>query len=148
MVFFVLCCNISWSQQSNNIVQIAHNMKWELEDFTPSSKKKYKTNVFTVTSKSQTNKTHHWFLQLLTADNHFVNYGNVTLKGYLKDDPSIAFRYMGMVENLCTEGKYLIGFVKVKEAGTYVLDIEIDNFGEKDRTTVEINIPSEVKEEA
>lgn len=35
---------------------------------------------------------------------------------------------MGPVFKLCSGGKYIIGFVKVKESGVWVLNASIDNF--------------------
>lgn len=84
---------------------------------------------------------------MLTSDDQFVNYANVSLEGHLKDDPSIEFNFMEPVMKLCSEGKYIIGFTKVKHAGSYVLQINIENFGVHDTVKVEIIIP-EVMEES
>ena len=47
---------------------------------------------------------------------------------------------MDPVFKLCSEGKYIVGFVKVKHSGVWVLDFVIDNFGEMDSITSEIEI--------
>ena len=52
---------------------------------------------------------------------------------------------MNPVFKLCSEGKYIIGFVKVKNNGTWVLNATIDDFGKKDSFTYEIKIGEEVQ---
>ncbi len=47
---------------------------------------------------------------------------------------------MEPVFKLCSEGKYIVGFVKVKHSGVWILDFVIDNFGEMDSITSEIEI--------
>lgn len=146
--FFILCCfaNAFCQQQKKTIEQKAHDRKINLEDFTATNNNQFKIKVFTVDKKAIVNKTHHWFIQLLTPDDQFVNYGNVELTGYLKDDPNIDFYFMQPVMKLCSEGKYIVGFAKVKHAGTYVLNIKIENFGVHDTATAEITIPEQIKE--
>jgi len=49
---------------------------------------------------------------------------------------------MSPLNKLCSDGKYIVGFVKVKSAGVYALNIAIDNFGKKDTIEIEIDIPA------
>ena len=122
------------------IVQQAHLTKLHLEDFKNSKENKFKASVFSV-EKTQVNTSHHWFLQLLTAENRYVNFGKARLvKGHLKADATIPFKFMNPIVSLCNEGKYVIGFVNVSKAGVYTLEIEIENFGVKDSISLEITI--------
>lgn len=141
---FLICFQLTYGQdtipQKNNLVQEAHYKKLKLEDFKISNKSHFKVSAFSV-EKTLVNNTHHWFLQVLTDENNYVNYGKVNLlKGYLKDDATIKFKFMKPIVSLCNEGKYIIGFVNVKTAGVYKLLLEIENFGVIDKINVELTI--------
>jgi len=138
---FLFAISAYCQQQNETLEQKAHNKKIKLEEFSPTDQAKFKIKVFTVDKKAVVNKTHHWFVQLLSSEDTFLNYADVELKGYFKTDPDIDFHFMNPVMKLCSEGKYIVGFTKVKHAGIYVLHFKIDNFGEQDKVMVEIEIP-------
>ena len=125
--------------KKKNVLQKAHERKIDTCDFLPTDKGQFLSKVFSV-DDTRTNRTHHWFFQLLDLDGEPINYARVKVSGYLKNDPSIKFRFMEPVFKLCSEGKYIVGFVKVKHSGVWVLDFVIDNFGEMDSITSEIEI--------
>ena len=145
-IFFFVCLGNTYSQKKESIEQKAHNKKIKIEEFTLTENAKFKIKVFTVGKKSMVNKTHHWFVQLLSLENTFLNYADVEVKGHLKSDPNIPFKFMNPVMKLCSEGKYIIGFTKVKQAGIYELQIEIENDGEQDKAMIEIEIPEKMDE--
>ena len=129
-----------------NVVQKAHDKKLKLVDFTATEQKIYKVKVFTTdTLNAKINHTHHWFVQVLDENNQYVNFANIKMDGHLKSNADIKFNYMFNVNRLCNEGKYVIGFVNVKNEGSYLLNFEIDSFGEVDTITAEIEISTEVK---
>ncbi len=123
-------------QKKKTSVQLAHDNKGKEAEFTATDKGNFKVKLFS-TAPPKINKTHHWFLQIIDENSAFVNFGNVTVNGYHKNDKNKKFNYFNQVTKLCSEGKYVIGFVKVKDVGSWVLDITIDNFGKKDSITLE-----------
>lgn len=150
LFFFVFSVSIPLFAQTNRqkeqtIAQKAHDKQLLVSDFVPTKNQKFKLKTFNI-EEPKINKKHHWFLQLLTPNNEFVNYATIEVKGHLKNNPSIHFKYIGSVMRMCTEGKYIIGFVKVDQPGTYVLKVNIANFGVSDETSVEINIPNRLYE--
>ena len=136
-----------WSQngsEKKTVLALAHDKKIKTDEFVKTDLKLFNAKVFSV-AEASANKTHHWFLQLLDLDEQPINYAEVEVSGYFKEDPSIKFKYMNPVFKLCSEGKYIIGFVKVKNNGTWVLNATIDDFGKKDSFTYEIKIGEEVQ---
>ena len=83
-------------------------------------------------------KDHQVLIEIHSAAINPIDYK--IIEGHLKADPSVKFKYGNAVFPLCTEGKYIIGFVKVQQAGTWVLQAHIDNFGVQDQITHEIEI--------
>ena len=145
LVFFFLeisCMLGQTSTKNKTVTQQAHEKKIHLKKFKLSNHEQFKVKVFTVDKKAQVNRTHHWFIQLLSADNQYVNFAKINVDGHLKDNPDIKFNYMSPLNKLCSDGKYIVGFVKVKSAGVYALNIAIDNFGKKDTIEIEIDIPA------
>ena len=69
-----------------------------------------------------------------------LNYARIQVNGHLKSNPAIPLAYQGNVIALCTEGKYIIGFVNVAKSGIYQLNATIDNFGQVDTFSYEIEI--------
>ena len=141
LLFTILIFTPTISAQSTHkkkktSVQLAHDNKGKEAEFTATDKGDFKVKLFSI-DPPKINKTHHWFLQIIDENNSFVNFCNVTVSGYHKDDKNKKFNYFDQVTKLCSEGKYVIGFVKVKDIGMWVLDISIDNFGEKDTLTLE-----------
>ncbi len=126
----------STHQKKKTVVQLAHDKKGKEAEFTATHKGNFKVKLFSI-APPKINKTHHWFLQIIDDNSAFVNFGNVTVTGYHKNDKNKKFNYFNPVTKLCSEGKYVIGFVKVKDTGTWVLHITIDNFGKKDTITLE-----------
>ena len=124
---------------SNPVLQKAHEKKVDLSSFQKTRNQQFLIKIYKV-EKSTKGKTHHWFLQLTDIKGMPLNYANIRLDGYLKTKSNIKFKYQGGVFPLCTQGKYVIGFVKVQEAGIYVLDIIINNFDEQDKISYEIEI--------
>lgn len=129
-------------KENNSLLEKAHETKINLEEFTVSENKLFKIKIFSVGDRAMVNRTHHWFLQVLDAENNFVNFANIKVSGSLSGQSEIDFNFMDPVNKLCTEGKYIIGFVKVKEAGVYQLRVEINNLeGQRDIGSYEIEIP-------
>lgn len=133
------------TQKKKTVLEKAHDRKIEENEFVETDKALFLTKVYSVDEVS-INKTHHWFLKLISLNKEPVNYADVEVTGYFKDDPTIKFKYMNPVFKLCSEGKYIIGFVKVKNSGTWVLDIVIDNFGKRDTLSYEIEIGEKVEQ--
>ena len=126
------------------ILDKAHDRKISTEEFAKSDEQLFQYKIYTV-DKAVINKTHHWFIKLADLEGKPLNFSRVDLtKAYLKTDPKVKFTYGNAVFPLCSEGKYIIGFVKVKHSGTWVLEMAIDNFGKKDTLTYEIFIPAEL----
>jgi len=117
----------------------AHDKKFTTHELSKTQDELFQYTIYNI-EKAQINKTHHWFLQLVSLENEPLNFATITLEGYLKSDPSVKFKYGNAVFPLCTEGKYIIGFVKVQQAGTWVLQAHINNFGIEDQITHEIEI--------
>ncbi len=117
----------------------AHDKKFTSHELSKTKEELFQYSIYNI-KNALTDKTHHWFLQLTTLDNEPLNFANISLEGHLKADPSVKFKYGNAVFPLCTEGKYIIGFVKVQQAGTWVLQAHIDNFGVQDQITHEIEI--------
>ncbi len=151
-LWLVLCCvcfipeGKSQYYQRKTVLDRAHDRKIKTEEFVTTNKKQFYAKVYSV-DKVATHRTHHWFLKLADLEGNPLNYAEVTLKGYYKNDPSIAFTYGKTVFNLCSEGKYIIGFVKVKHAGTWVLEASIKNGQKRDTLIYEIEIGDASKQE-
>ena len=126
-------------QKKKTVLDLAHDRKIKEKEFTKTDLNLFNVKIYSV-DKVAINKTHHWFLKLADLEGNPINYAEVDLDGYLKADPSIKFNYLDPLFKLCSEGKYIIGFVKVKNSGTWVLNTTIDNFGTKDTFTYEIEI--------
>lgn len=143
ILFFIF--TLPASSQSNALTQkkhtleLAHDRKIKLEEYTFTDEKLFQVKAYTV-SPPKVNKSHHWFFKITSPNGEHINYAEVTLKGYFKNDPSIPFNYAGSIFKLCSEGKYVIGFVQVQQKGIWVLDFSIDNFGEEDTVSLEIVI--------
>jgi len=117
----------------------AHDKKFTTHELFKTQDELFQYTIYNI-EKAQINKTHHWFLQLVSLENEPLNFATITLEGHLKSDPSVKFKYGNAVFPLCTEGKYIIGFVKVQQAGIWVLQAHINNFGVQDQITHEIEI--------
>ncbi len=128
------------SKSKKTVFQKAHDRKIVEEEFRKTDAKKFQVKVYTVDDKAVTGRTHHWFLKLADNDGKPLNFARTKLDGYLKSDPKVKFNYDGVVFSLCSEGKYIIGFVKVQHSGIWVLEASIDNFGKKDTFEWEIEI--------
>ncbi|MEM9921030.1 MAG: hypothetical protein AAF990_23215 [Bacteroidota bacterium] len=126
-----------------NVVQKAHDRKVQVEEFINTDKSIFKAMIYTVDKRAVVGRTHHWFFKLADQNGQALNYANIQVKGYLKADPKIKFTYQGGVFPMCNEGKYIIGFVKVHQSGTWVLEATIDNFGATDQLVYEIEIPDQ-----
>lgn len=135
---------LAQSSGNRSVLTEAHDRQFSNEEFLKTTNKAFLFKIYTI-ENAIINKTHHWFFQLTSINNEPLNFATITLSGYLKDDPSISFTYGNAVFPLCTDGKYIIGFVKVKQAGTWVLQATIDNFGENDRLTYEIEIEEKIR---
>ena len=70
------------------------------------------------------------------------------MTGHLKSDPSIPFSYINPVFSLCDEGKYVIGFVRVREEGPWILNAKVKNKEQEDTFTYEIVIEGAQEKEA
>lgn len=128
------------NEEKRTVVQKAHYKQWNLKDFTNSDNENFKVKLYTV-EDALTNTSHHWFLQVLTNENNYVNYGKITLtKGYLTNNQNIEFKFMNPIFSLCNEGKFIIGFVNVDKPGKYTINLEIENFGKKDTIELELQI--------
>ena len=125
--------------QKKTVLDLAHDRKFKTDEYVTTHKKRFYAKVYSV-DKVSINRTHHWFLKLVDLKGNPINYADVEVKGYYKDDPSIAFSYRQPIFKLCSEGKYIIGFVKVKQAGTWVLKVAIKNGALRDHLTYEIEI--------
>ena len=123
-------------QKKKTSVQLAHDNKGKQAEFTATHASNFKVKLFSI-DPPQTNKVHHWFLQVIDENGAYVNFGKVKVTGYHKEDKTKKFNYFNHVTKLCSEGKYVIGFVKLKDSGMWVLDISIDDFGKKDTITLE-----------
>ena len=148
LFFTLILVQPSWSQSSSkkkSVLELAHDKKIKTDEFVKTDLKLFNAKVYSV-DRVAINRAHHWFLKLTDLEGVPINYANVKLKGYFKDDPSIKFSYRNPVFKLCSEGKYIIGFVKVKNSGTWVLNISIDDFGKKDTLTYEIEIGEVVEQ--
>jgi len=138
---FFLGCQLLQAQaiKKETVLDKAHNRKFISKEFSKTDNHNFQYAIYNI-ENAITNKTHHWFLKLASPKNEPLNFATITLNGYLKSNPSIPFNYGDTVFPLCTEGKYIIGFVKVKQAGTWVLEATVNNFGSKDHLTFEIEI--------
>ncbi len=132
------------SAKTKTVFEKAHDRKICSEEFVQTDNEVFKIKIYNI-EKAEVNRTHHWFLKLADLEEQPLNFARVKLHGYLKSDPNVKFNYMGM-NRLCTEGKYLIGFVKVKQSGVWVLEATVDNFGQSDSFTYEIEIPDNQQE--
>ena len=124
---------------SNPVLQKAHNRKIEKVEFTPTDATSFLVKIYKV-SNAVANKTHHWFIKLADPTGKPLNYARIQVNGHLKSNPAIPLAYQGNVIALCTEGKYIIGFVKVAKSGIYQLNATVDNFGQVDTFSYEIEI--------
>lgn len=139
-MFFLINTGQSQSElKKKTVLEKAHDRKVQQEEFVKTDQKLFNIRIYSV-NKVAINRQHHWFLKVADLEGHPINYANVKLTGHLKNNPAIKFNYMGPVFKLCSEGKYIIGFVKVKDSGTWILNATIDNFGQKDSFTYEIEI--------
>jgi len=150
LIFFIVTAmtSLSYAQNDNSkkktVFEKAHDRKVTTEEFVLTDNEVFKIKIYNI-EKAEVNRTHHWFLKLADLDEQPLNFARVKLTGYLKSDPETKFNYMGM-NRLCKEGKYLIGFVKVKQSGTWILEASVDNFGITDTFRYEIAIPDQRKE--
>ena len=147
VVFIVLCSNARGQNSAvkRNIVILAHEQRAQLKEFTKTKNESFYVKLYTVETPS-INKTQHWFLQILDKNTNYLNYNvAVALDGYLKNNPTIKFNYMGPVVTMCDEGKFVIGFVKVKQQGIWTLNVNVKNGDIED--TVSLNIMVEKSEE-
>ncbi len=144
ILFYLFLVPSSFGQSTfkhkNKVLQKAHDKKIKTHEFVKTDDNHFNVSIYTVDEKAVTGKTHHWFFKLADEKEAPLNYAKIKLTGYLKADPSIKFNYMNPVFPLCSEGKYIIGFVKVKQSGIWVLEASVDNFGKKDMITYEIEI--------
>ncbi len=140
---FYLVCNIGFAQDLNssnkNVVQKAHDKSFFKEDFTLSDNGRFYVKLFSVDTP-KTNKLHHWFLQIFNKNEEAVNFGKVELTGFHAVEKSKKFNYINQVNNLCSQGKYVIGFIKLQKSGTWVLDLKIEEFGKKDTVTLKMEV--------
>lgn len=145
----LLICSmlLGWSStvysQSNprqDVLQRAHNKTIDTEELQATDTGRFKFSIYTVDEKAMVGKTHHWFFKLSDSEGEPLNYARVELTGYLKSDPTVAFNYHGSLISLCSEGRYIIGFVKVQQSGPWVLEAVVNNFGTQDTFTYEIEI--------
>lgn len=134
-------CQIQHQQGGKNkVLQKAHDRKISKEEFSATQNEQFLVKIYTVDEKAKIGKTHHWFFKLADLNQQPLNYAKIELEGFLKDDPTVKFNYMNPVNPLCSEGKYIIGFVKVQHKGPWVLEASIENFGKTDEITCEITI--------
>jgi hypothetical protein len=144
--FFFFNCIIAIGQNSSSnkktVLTSAHEQKAKLEEFTKTDKQLFKVKLYAV-DNPVINKTQHWFVQVMDNNNNDVNYGKVHVEGYLKNDKNIKLNYIAPAFAMCNQGKYVIGFVKVKQAGTWVLKIAIESADIKDTVTLEMNVNGE-----
>lgn len=131
------------AQTRGKVLQKAHDNKIAAEQFIPTDTDVFRVNVYTVDEKSMTGRTHHWFLDLRDPGGKPLNYAKVKMSGYLKSDPSVKFSYVNPVFSMCNEGKYVIGFVRVRESGPWVLEFNISDKGKEDTFTQEIVVKEE-----
>ena len=122
------------------VLQKAHDRKISKEEFRKTDADKFQVKVYTVDEKAVTGRTHHWFIKLTDNEGKPLNFARIKLDGYLKSHPKTKFNYDGIVFSLCSEGKYIIGFVKVEQTGPWVLEASIENFSKKDTFKWEIEI--------
>lgn len=123
---------------SSPILQKAHNKKITRTELQFSDNQQFLFSVYNV-KKALTNTTHHWFIKLTDIQSIPLNNAFIRVTGYLKNDPSVKLNHQGVIA-LCTQGKYIIGFVKVQQSGTWVLHGTIDNLGNTDTFVEEIEI--------
>ncbi|MEM9719546.1 MAG: hypothetical protein AAGA10_09880 [Bacteroidota bacterium] len=129
------------------MLEKAHDLRIEHGEFLATHKEYFSVKVFTV-EEAVAHKTHHWFIQVLDSAGYPLNFASLTLDGYLQANPAIAFNYIGNVISLCSDGKYLIGFVKVSKPGIYRLEFHIDHFGKKDTIQCQIEIATPLLKDA
>jgi len=149
LVFFLLVCflqspNWGLGQSTSNgstLKDKAHKKELSEDAFMATNDNHFLVSVYTNEEKAFTNKVHHWFLDIKDTNGSSLNYAKIKLKGYLKANPDIKFKYMAPVIALCNEGKYVIGFVHVSQTGPWVLEVDINNKSTKDAFTHEITIP-------
>lgn len=120
-------------------VQIAHDIKGKIEEFTATQNGLFQAKLYSV-EKASTNKTHHWFLQVIDEKDQFVNISTITLDAYHENDKTTKLNYVGPVFAMCQEGKYVIGFVDIKQSGKWILDITIEQFGKTDTITLDMQV--------
>ena len=126
-------------QEEKTEVQAAHDDKSEGATFISSENEHFHVRVFSI-KEPKVNEQHHWFVQVLDADKIPVNFATLSLDAYLKKDKSIKLNYMAPVFGLCSEGKYIIGFINSEHGGKWQLNLSIDNFGKKDEISLEMEI--------
>jgi len=126
-------------QEEKTEVQAAHDDKSQNATFFSSEREHFHVRVFSI-KEPKINEQHHWFLQVLDADKLPVNFATLSLDAYLKEDKAIKLNYMAPVFGLCSEGKYIIGFINSEHKGEWQLDLSIDNFGKKDEISLEMEI--------
>jgi hypothetical protein len=146
LFFFNTLIAIGQNSPSNkkNVLTSAHEQKAKLEEFTKTEKQLFSVKLYAIDNPI-INKTQHWFVQVMDKNNHEVNYGKVNVEGYLKNDKNVKLNYSAPVFAMCNQGKYVIGFVKVKQTGTWVLKITIESVDSKDIVTLEMNVSGEQK---
>ena len=125
---------------SNNVLQKAHDQKVFNQEVIVSSAGLFHIHIYTTDKKAVVGKTHHWFIKLTDPKGYPLNFANITLSGYLKSNPATKFNYQHPVFPLCTEGKYIIGFVKTQQPGTWLIEATVNNFDHSDQFTSEITI--------
>jgi len=143
IIFLLLLIGVEGSAQRNTLrkteVQLAHDDKSEYASFQSSDHHLFQVRVFSI-KVPKVNKQHHWYIQVLDDKGVPVNLASLTMEAYLKEDKSIQLNYMAPVFTLCSEGKYIIGFINSKRSGIWQLDVAIDDFGKKDQVSLEMEI--------
>jgi len=141
MIFLLnpLFAQTSSNEKPRTEVQQAHDLKGKKGEFTQTKEGFFQAKIYSVKA-SETNKMHHWFLQIVDENHVFINNGSITMDAYHESDKSTKLNYMGPVFPMCQEGKYIIGFVNTDKGGKWILDITISHFEKKDSITLEMNV--------
>lgn len=129
----------SQTKPNRTEVQQAHDLKGKVEEFSKSENGIFQAKVYTVKTPL-TNKTHHWFVQVIDQNMEFVNYGNVSLNAYHEQDKNRKLNYMAPVFPMCQEGKYVVGFINEKMDGNWILELDITQHGKNDKITLQMEL--------
>jgi len=109
------------------------------EGFIATDNKLFRVKIYTL-SEARAGETNHWFFRLLDKDGKELNYAQIKLIGYLKTNPSVTLNHSGKIVPLGSDGKYIIKSVEVSQKGIWILKANINNTGNQDTITYEIEV--------